>query len=379
MKIFDVYCDESGNSGGNYLDPQQPVYVLAGWSIEKSQRFRADRIIGRYNRTYFPDKPELKGAEILTSNEGQRITNELFRELGQVGCVPFFIIAEKRYCVAGKIVEAFFDSENNEKILPVFSWMNGIKKDIAELIYNISEKSIETFAQMHKNPSIESVKEAQLTVMNELANSGNQKLADVIDGASKYIEDILWEETHTQTAMPRKAMHSLNLPTFISFIQLIEKANRAAGFKTRLFHDETKQFQEAYPEVFNLYKNAQNAEFVLENGMSIIMGFRSIKYFKMLKSVDTPMIQAADLLASFINKFATSVILNKKISPEMKKMGELIVGSSLISMELNEMLRLSDIVGSVGFVRNIFNRVMGLKFDKPITPEVNFDKFLTGK
>lgn len=81
----------------------------------------------------------------------------MFKELGQVGCVPLIIIAEKRYCVAGKIVEAFFDSENNEKVLPVFSWMNGIKEDIAELIYNISDQSIEKFAEMPKKPSIESV------------------------------------------------------------------------------------------------------------------------------------------------------------------------------------------------------------------------------
>lgn len=370
-----VYCDESGNSGGNYLDPQQPVYVLAGWSIEKKQQSRADKIIERFKNTYYPYKEELKGAEILSSNEGQRLTNELFYELGQAGCVPFFTIAEKRYCVAGKIVEAFFDSEHNENILPVFSWMNGIKKDIAELIYNISKVSIEKFAQMHKNPSIESVKDAQLTVMNELTNSGYQKLANVIDGSSKYIEEILWEETHSQTAMPRKALHSLNLPTFISFIQLIEKANRAAGLKTSLFHDETKQFQEAYPEVFSIYKNARESELILENGMSIITGFRSINSFKMKKSVETPMIQGADLLASFINKFATNVILNKRISPEMNKIGELIAGSEIISM--TEELKLSDIVGSADFVRKMFNQAMDLQLVKPSLPEVHLDRFLT--
>lgn len=45
MLYMDFYCDESGNSGGNYLDPQQPVFVLAGWSIGKNLRYRADKII----------------------------------------------------------------------------------------------------------------------------------------------------------------------------------------------------------------------------------------------------------------------------------------------------------------------------------------------
>lgn len=373
MKV-DVYCDESGNSGGNYLDSQQPVFVLAGWSINRHDRHRADRIIERFKRVHFPDKTEMKGSEILTSNHGQKIANELFAELGHVGCLPFFILAEKRYCVAGKIVEAFFDSEHNHKIHPSFSWMNGIKKDIAQIIYEVSKESIEKFAYMHKNPSILTVKEAQLTVVNELIQSGNLKLAEVIEGASEYINDVLWEEVNTQTSLPRKAMHSLNLPVFIAFIQMLEKAHHMAGYSVNLVHDETKQFQEAYPEVFNLYKNAQAAEFTLENGNTILTGFRSIKNFNMKNSSVTPMIQAADLLASFINKYATNIIRNKKMTPEMKKIEELLIGSSLISM--TEDLRLSDIIGSQDFIRRILADVLEVKDTIRPHPEIQIEPFL---
>lgn len=355
MKYVDIYCDESGNSGGNFLDSQQPVYVLAGWSIDKNKRFLADKIIQRFHEKYYPDKPELKGSEILKSNEGQIRTNELFDELGKLGCNPLFVIAEKRYCVAGKIVEAFFDSENNNRVHPSFSWMNDMKKEITEIIYKVSVQSIEKYATMHKNASIENVKDLQLTVMNELMNSGHQNLAYVVEGSSDYIENILWEEDFSKTAMPKKALHSLNLPIFVSFIQLAEKANRTKGNKARMFHDETKQFEDSYAEVFNLFKNAPSFETVLENGMTILGGFRSIKSLRLMNSVNTPMVQAADLLASFINKYATNICLNKKITPEMKKLGQGIVASNLISMK--GIIQLSDTVGSKNFKRKITSNV----------------------
>ncbi|MFB4367219.1 DUF3800 domain-containing protein, partial [Bacillus sp. LR_6] len=36
---FDVYCDESGNSGKNFLDSGQLMYVLAGIMFERNQSY----------------------------------------------------------------------------------------------------------------------------------------------------------------------------------------------------------------------------------------------------------------------------------------------------------------------------------------------------
>lgn len=107
MTIHDLYCDESGNSGGNYLDPQQPFYVLAGWLIQKDQRFKVDGIVRRYLKEYYPEKTELKGAEILKSNQGQKIANQLFHEVGKLGCVPLYIIAEKNTVSLEKLLKHF--------------------------------------------------------------------------------------------------------------------------------------------------------------------------------------------------------------------------------------------------------------------------------
>lgn len=372
----DFYCDESGNSGGNYLDPQQPFYVLAGWLIEKDKRFKVDNVINKYRALHFQEKSELKGSEILKSTHGQKTVNDLFHEIGQTGCVPFFIIAEKKYCISGKIVEAFLDSEHNEKILPVFSWMNGVKKSIAEIIYHDCPQSLINFAQAHNNPTIESIRIAQDTLINELNINGHFEIANAVSGSSNYLGDILWEETHSMTAMPQKAMHSLNLPTFTSFIQILEKFSRKVNIhKLRFYHDETKQFEEAYPEAFNWYRNGKEATFALENGTEIISGFSKIKTFKMINSKGNLMIQLADLLASFINLFVTRVYLDKKITIETQKFGGKLVGGMLGS--INEVkLIFNDTITSTTCLAKIFNSVgLDVGTPKPIT-ETGLHRFI---
>ena len=56
---------------------------------------------------------EIKGARLIKCLEGQRAVLVLFRELGALGCLPQFVLAEKRYCVAAKIVETFLDPYYN--------------------------------------------------------------------------------------------------------------------------------------------------------------------------------------------------------------------------------------------------------------------------
>jgi hypothetical protein len=373
---YDVYCDESGNSGGNYLDPQQPFYVLAGWMIERGLKYRAENRISLFRKEHFPDKLELKGAEILKSNKGQALGNILLTELGQANCTPFFIIAEKRYCVAAKMVEAFLDSEHNERVSPSFSWMNGLKKDIAQIIYDISESSIKKFAFAHKSPSLETLRDAQQTLITELYQNGYFQLAKAIEGSSKYMQHILEEEAYSMNAMPNKAMHSLNLPTFTAFLQLIEKFTRKQKIKkVRMFHDDTKQFKEAYPEAFNWYASIkkENVEFILQNGTTILSSLKSLQVFGLQESKNSLMIQGADVLASFINLYCTKTMLNKKISPELKKFGEFLMGS-LIANDLFMGEGFNDVISSDDFLRKVaINAGMNIEQKNNEKPLKNLD------
>lgn len=331
---YDIYCDESGNSGGNYLDPQQPFYILAGWFVERNLKYRAENRILSFKKDYFPDKQELKGAEILKSNAGQTLGNKLLSELGDAHCIPFFVIAEKRYCLSALMVEKFLDPAHNEKVSSSFSWMNSIKQDIAQVIYNISDHSLEKFANAYKNPSIESLRDSQQTLIYELNQKGFTEIASAVDGSTKYIDLILEEETYAIDALPNKALRALNLPVFTDFIQIVERFTKNQNIKkVRMFHDETKQFREAYPEAFSWYAQKKNeqVELVLENGTTILSSLKSLQVFGMQESKGSMLIQGADILASFINLYCTRIMTNKKISPELKKLGELLLSALVVN------------------------------------------------
>jgi hypothetical protein len=137
---------------------------------------------------------------------------------------------------------------------------------------------------------------------------------------------------------PEKAMRSLNLPVFTSFIQMIEKCTANAGIKNvRMFHDKTKQFEATYPEVFQLYarKKREDVVFQLQDGQIIISSLKTLKSIGFSESMESPIIQAADILASFLNSYSSKIIFEKKLSPEFEKFGELLIGGLLANDEFH--------------------------------------------
>lgn len=251
---YDIYCDESGNTGTNFFDDKQPIYVISGWLIERNNSYRIKSFIENIRKAKFPQSEELKGAKLLKNPKGRNFCVELIREMGSKGATPFFIIAEKRFCIAAKIVEAFFDPYYNEKLQNDFSWRNDLKITIAEIIYTVSLDSIRLFNHMHQNPTIENITTLKIQLVKDFREYGYSELADIVEGTNNKLEMILDEETHTAVAMEKKALATLNLPVFVSFIQLIEKFSRATDIKNvRLIHDEVAQFKKAFPEVFEIF------------------------------------------------------------------------------------------------------------------------------
>src|SRR5580698_458587 len=99
-----VYCDESGNSGPNLIDEQQPCYVLAGvlspsegdeWLVAILDELRRDyNIVG-----------EFKGSRLLERARGWRLVGDLVAAIAQRGGLLMYHVVEKRYAIAAKVVE----------------------------------------------------------------------------------------------------------------------------------------------------------------------------------------------------------------------------------------------------------------------------------
>lgn len=80
-----VYCDESGNDGPNYLNPQQPFYVLAGWAVPDGRMVDATLAVERTRVSQVPDAAELKFKTFKKSEGKREAVISLVCELGEIG------------------------------------------------------------------------------------------------------------------------------------------------------------------------------------------------------------------------------------------------------------------------------------------------------
>ena len=105
-----LYFDESGNTGSNWIDAQQPYFVYGGWLIKDDKKKDAVSLLSEC----FSDS---KAAELKSKTIWDRKKDKLIDFINgmvdKVGAIPCFAIADKKYMIAAKIVETFFDCKYN--------------------------------------------------------------------------------------------------------------------------------------------------------------------------------------------------------------------------------------------------------------------------
>jgi hypothetical protein len=74
-----LYCDESDNSGKNFGDPAQPIFIEAGWYFCYEEAPGIAATLDQLERDEGYDKKEIKGVKLLKSTKGPRLSTISFR------------------------------------------------------------------------------------------------------------------------------------------------------------------------------------------------------------------------------------------------------------------------------------------------------------
>ena len=109
MEIKNVYLDESGHTGANLLDPEQPVFVYAAVALDDSE---AQAIHSEAFSRFQLQGEELKGANLLKSRRGQGAASWILERTGN--CVKAVAI-NKEYALAGKFFEYIIEPVISEQ------------------------------------------------------------------------------------------------------------------------------------------------------------------------------------------------------------------------------------------------------------------------
>ncbi len=303
---FIVYCDEAGNTGPKYLDPAQPVFTLSGVVVPASKQADViqlvDAVRKRFERPKQVMPAELKSTTLISSSKGRQNLLRFLQDLLSLGVVPVFVVADKRFCAAAKLVETFLDPEHN----PGADWLetgdNVLRPKVAARFAEYPLACLEGFAEWYRKPTAEGVLPVLDALIAEAERRSDRLLAASLRQQRTDPSRVLIAETYTDEAPGgRAAGISINLPAFQLVLRLADELLASGGHRARVVHDETK-FEPALKHWYTTLSNASPDEVrgVLHDGSSYRFGFRALSDFGMSKYELDRALAAADYVAGIL-------------------------------------------------------------------------------
>lgn len=310
-----IYCDEAGNSGPNYVDPTQPFYVLAAWAVPYAVIAEAAAQVELHRQRYSPQAPELKSASLLRSEPNKLGLVSLLDTLIRLRCIPFFVVAEKRFCIAGKIVETFLDPRDNPKVSEGFIPDKTTKQEFANSLYDkLTDDELNTFANAYRDPSAEAFEAALDVIASAVKNRVNVELAGLLEGCRPRIAEIARIEA--QETLFGNFGDTLNHPALARVFLDIELAARAGLIRPLKFvHDESHAYQDGFKRLFDVLREPGSIKTAYPYGLMQQVPIRHLTEFETTQSKSNSLIQAADALAGSIRHWAKIARARRSASP----------------------------------------------------------------
>jgi hypothetical protein len=129
--------DETGNTGENLLDPEQPVFALAALNVCEA---RAQAVVGEaLARTQMP---ELKFAALRGSNPGRRNVLMLLRDAALTSRVASTSAAHKPWTLAAKLVDELVEPTMTARGVQLAWYSSGAALEMVQMLYTRGRASL---------------------------------------------------------------------------------------------------------------------------------------------------------------------------------------------------------------------------------------------
>lgn len=297
--IFNLYIDESGNTGANMIDKDQNVFTYGAWLIQDSiENSAVNNILNQYSNLFNNcNNGELKSADYFKNINDYKEYYNLFNSMLKEKFVPFVLLLEKKFIITSYIVEVFFHFKDIKNDIELAELTN-LKINISNLIYdNITDSNFDAFEkfwiQMYKNKhqskeELDNIKQTILDIFNKL---NLLDLSQYLDNSS-YCNTCKVEAGYFIASLLARLLIHININNV--------EANDL-DIKINVFHDQTSLFNEL--KKFIKKSNIEN--------MLTKFNFP----LNQINSIDNKVIQLSDLLAGF---FHNVLIEKNNINDEAK-------------------------------------------------------------
>jgi hypothetical protein len=305
-----VFFDESGSAGANYLD-DQPIFTFAAIGLEQSvlktveDKFRSLKI----ERGFKPEQ-ELKGAKIITNRNHVLIKKTVEMLLLEGGAYFFVNVIERRYAMSIFIVESFFDPFYNKLFDNTWTYPLPIKEKLANHFYeHMTADTVKLVAQALIRGEEEGFSQLLSSLIADLRNHRYLGNFDVIRGLegvrsslgelAKVTQQVYEAETSSPLRHQKGTIMSPNMSSFVALIMRIEHHySSIPNQKVNLVFYSSKHFDQSFEDIFKLYKNAESTRIAFPGKTPLILGFTSISDFVVETTLNYPLLECADYIAT---------------------------------------------------------------------------------
>jgi Protein of unknown function (DUF3800) len=133
-----LYLDESGNTGADLHDRQQPVFTYAGtWLNDATHSHFSSFLVNLRTQHGLQGTGEIKGKTLLGSRRGRGAVRALLEELDEHRVPISLVMVHKRFVAAGVVVEDCTDYVYNPEFDERWTWDTTLKEPLAEGIFAV--------------------------------------------------------------------------------------------------------------------------------------------------------------------------------------------------------------------------------------------------
>jgi hypothetical protein len=344
-----VFCDESGNTGSNFLDADQPVYVLAGWGVKFDGLLSASALVESC-RSRYGIRGELRAKNLLKTRAGCKAAADLIDKLSPHPCFPIFTIVEKRYAVAAKIVDTYLHYAYNPEAPKIVGFDAVACQELADLFCGIPEDLLRRFAAAYRTLDILELKAVAFELGTIKGTKIPRDILRAIPGVVPKLSEIVGVEAGFRSSQPNNAIGSLNFPVFVNMLCLVESLAERANTRATVHHDRIVEFEQCFQWIFDAYRSSKGAgKIKLTSGVTIPLSLQHINELVMAESHSNSLIQAADILAGVLSQVSVSAIKHTETSQPLKE-----IASKIYSLvRFDDPLRFGALLASNSFFPDV--------------------------
>lgn len=293
-----VFVDETGNTGANLFDQDQPDFYTAGLLTRKN--FDVEYSVS-WRELLASKRIEELHANQIGLGPIEELAPAIRNLLRRAGARFHMSRVEKAYLLASKVFDTFFDSGENAAV----GWMHYNTRHLRlPLVFKVAALIDETRARDFWSLLLSRSEEDARSRIPDFCRSLLEQIDALPDARSREIigRALEWARDHPEAfdfALTRKEAQKGHMPNMVAFSNLLDGLEMASvRWKRpviRITHDRQNQFQKALASHHDMFSNAAPDVIEMPDDKYSLRKVPG-STFVISKASDSPGLQIADLM-----------------------------------------------------------------------------------